>query len=218
MAREWRGRFNASRKRSFLSTMDRSTWPCRGSKTKKWIRAKWGVSENNRKARFYSLTAKGREQLAEKTSEWERLTQGNGIDFGRERRTERRGGIGMFRRKRSKDDFAEEIKAHLELEADELKHEGVSEDEARRKARVEFGNVRAAQERFYLRNRMVWFDNLLGDIKFAIRQLLRESRIRHHRDSLCWLSASAPAWPSLVLWMRLCWSRCPMQMSIGSCR
>ena len=26
---------------------------------KKWIRAKWGVSENNRKARFYSLTAKG---------------------------------------------------------------------------------------------------------------------------------------------------------------
>ncbi|HWA96386.1 MAG TPA: PadR family transcriptional regulator [Terracidiphilus sp.] len=41
---------------------------------KKWIRAKWGVSENNRKARFYQLTAKGREQLAEKTSEWRRLT------------------------------------------------------------------------------------------------------------------------------------------------
>src|SRR5271156_3258204 len=30
---------------------------------KKWISAKWGLSENNRKARFYSLTAKGREQL-----------------------------------------------------------------------------------------------------------------------------------------------------------
>jgi len=42
---------------------------------KKWITAKWGVSENNRKARFYSLTAKGREQLVEKTSEWERLTR-----------------------------------------------------------------------------------------------------------------------------------------------
>ena len=42
---------------------------------KKWIRAKWGVSENNRKARFYSLTAKGREQLVEKTSEWRRLTR-----------------------------------------------------------------------------------------------------------------------------------------------
>jgi PadR family transcriptional regulator PadR len=42
---------------------------------KKWIRAKWGLSENNRKARFYSLTPKGREQLIEKTSEWQRLTR-----------------------------------------------------------------------------------------------------------------------------------------------
>ena len=46
---------------------------------KKWINAKWGVSENNRKARFYSLTPKGREQLVEKTSEWERLTKAMGL-------------------------------------------------------------------------------------------------------------------------------------------
>src|SRR5246127_5885275 len=46
---------------------------------KKWIRAKWGVSENNRKARFYSLTPKGREQLAEKTGEWRRLTRAMGL-------------------------------------------------------------------------------------------------------------------------------------------
>ena len=42
---------------------------------KKCIIAKWGVSENNRKARFYSLTEKGRLQLLEKTSEWQRLTR-----------------------------------------------------------------------------------------------------------------------------------------------
>lgn len=42
---------------------------------KKWINAKWGVSENNRKARFYSLTPRGHEQLVEKTSEWQRLTR-----------------------------------------------------------------------------------------------------------------------------------------------
>ena len=42
---------------------------------KKWIIAKWGVSENNRKARFYSLTPKGREQLVEKADEWRRLTR-----------------------------------------------------------------------------------------------------------------------------------------------
>ena len=42
---------------------------------RKWITAKWGVSKNNRKARFYSLTAKGREQLTAKTTEWRKLTR-----------------------------------------------------------------------------------------------------------------------------------------------
>ena len=46
---------------------------------KKWIRAKWGVSENNRKARFYSLTPQGREQLVEKTGEWRRLARAMGL-------------------------------------------------------------------------------------------------------------------------------------------
>ncbi len=79
----------------------------------------------------------------------------------------------MFRRKRSTDDFAEEIKSHFDLEADELQSEGLNEEEARRRARVEFGNAQAAKERFYLSGRIVWFDNLLHDIKFAIRQLIR---------------------------------------------
>src|SRR5215469_15890139 len=56
----------------------------------------------------------------------------------------------MFRRRRSADDFAEEIKSHFELEADELQSEGLSEEEARRRTRVEFGGAQAAQERFYL--------------------------------------------------------------------
>src|SRR3984885_8100217 len=42
---------------------------------KKWIRRRWGVRETNRKARFSSLTPKGRAQLAEKTNEWQRLTK-----------------------------------------------------------------------------------------------------------------------------------------------
>jgi PadR family transcriptional regulator, regulatory protein PadR len=46
---------------------------------RKWIRAQWGVSENNRKARFYSLTPKGREQLVEKTGEWRRLARAIGL-------------------------------------------------------------------------------------------------------------------------------------------
>src|SRR3974390_3093811 len=35
-----------------------------------WIAAKWGTSSNNRKARFYSLTAAGRKQLVKETAKW----------------------------------------------------------------------------------------------------------------------------------------------------
>lgn len=35
-----------------------------------WVKAQWGVSENNRKARFYALTPAGRKQLQEETTQW----------------------------------------------------------------------------------------------------------------------------------------------------
>ena len=38
-----------------------------------WISSKWGVSENNRKAKFYTLTRAGRRQLATETETWERM-------------------------------------------------------------------------------------------------------------------------------------------------
>jgi transcriptional regulator len=41
---------------------------------KGWIRAEWGASENNRRARFYSLTAAGRKQLEAELEDWDRLT------------------------------------------------------------------------------------------------------------------------------------------------
>lgn len=41
---------------------------------KGWIRAEWGASENNRKARFYSLTKAGRKQLDAELENWNRLT------------------------------------------------------------------------------------------------------------------------------------------------
>jgi PadR family transcriptional regulator, regulatory protein PadR len=41
-----------------------------------WIAAAWGASENNRRARFYSLTQAGRRQLAVEVSKWARLSAG----------------------------------------------------------------------------------------------------------------------------------------------
>lgn len=39
-----------------------------------WIASKWGASEKNRKARFYSITAAGRKRLAKETDDWRRMS------------------------------------------------------------------------------------------------------------------------------------------------
>jgi PadR family transcriptional regulator PadR len=52
--------------------------------SKCWISAKWGNSENNRKARFYTLTKNGRKQLMEETSQWRKLARAMGRVLGPE--------------------------------------------------------------------------------------------------------------------------------------
>lgn len=49
---------------------------------KKWVRAEWGVSANNRRARFYELTPKGREQLEVEKTGWFRLVAAMGRVLG----------------------------------------------------------------------------------------------------------------------------------------
>jgi PadR family transcriptional regulator PadR len=53
-----------------------SLYPCLyRMEAKGWIAAEWGKSENNRRAKYYSLTRAGRKQLAEETALWERLVR-----------------------------------------------------------------------------------------------------------------------------------------------
>jgi transcriptional regulator len=47
-----------------------------------WISAKWGTSDNNRKARFYTLTKTGRDQLARERTRWQRLAAAIGRVLG----------------------------------------------------------------------------------------------------------------------------------------
>src|SRR5664279_1704479 len=96
---------------------------------------------------------------------------GHGFGSRLRRRAARRGGVTVFQRKRSAKDFAEEITAHLELEADELRQEGLSQGQARRNARLQFGNVTAAQERFNMRGRWASLERLLRDMRLALRTL-----------------------------------------------
>ena len=51
---------------------------------RKWIRAEWGTSENNRRARFYELTALGKKQLRQEASRWQRLTDAVALVLGPE--------------------------------------------------------------------------------------------------------------------------------------
>ena len=41
-----------------------------------WLKANWGESENNRRAKFYSLTSAGRRQLERETEDWQRISLG----------------------------------------------------------------------------------------------------------------------------------------------
>jgi predicted permease len=80
----------------------------------------------------------------------------------------------MFRRKRKTSDFSAEIEAHVRLEADRLRESGIAEEEAQAAARRAFGNLAAAEERFYEAGRPPWWDHLGRDLQFAFRSLRRE--------------------------------------------
>src|SRR5580658_3264976 len=49
-----------------------------------WVSSYWGPSENNRKAKFYRLTAAGRKQLGRETSRWRRMARAIGLVMGEE--------------------------------------------------------------------------------------------------------------------------------------
>jgi len=51
---------------------------------RKWVSSHWGTSENNRKAKFYRLTAEGRKQLVRETSRWRQMTRAIGLVIGEE--------------------------------------------------------------------------------------------------------------------------------------
>src|SRR5580698_3116243 len=79
----------------------------------------------------------------------------------------------MFGRKRKENDFTEEIKAHIQLESERLRGQGMSEGDALAAARRTFGNVTRAEERFYESRRWLWWDHLRQDIRYGLRVLAK---------------------------------------------
>jgi predicted permease len=77
----------------------------------------------------------------------------------------------MFGRKRKLDDFTAEIEAHLQLEIERLREQGLSEEDARASARRTFGNVTQARETFYESGRWLSWDHFWHDVRYGLRML-----------------------------------------------
>jgi predicted permease len=79
----------------------------------------------------------------------------------------------FFRRYRLFDELSEEMRLHLEERVEQLKRDGLSSEEAERRARIAFGNPTVMEER----SRAVWqwptLESIAGDVRFAVRQLRR---------------------------------------------
>jgi predicted permease len=76
-------------------------------------------------------------------------------------------------RRRPDRDFGDEIASHIDLEVERLIADGMDPREARARARRAFGNVAAAQERYYEARRWVWVEQLRQDVRYALRTLWR---------------------------------------------
>ena len=79
----------------------------------------------------------------------------------------------MFRRRRKQSDIRAEIEAHLALEANRLREQGLSEKEAQTAARRAFGNTTLITERFYEAARWRWWDTFVADVRYTVRCLLK---------------------------------------------
>src|ERR1044072_869509 len=75
--------------------------------------------------------------------------------------------------RRRDESFANEIDAHLALEIEQLRAEGLSLAEAQLAARRRFGSPLAAKERFYEARRLLWLDHLAHDLRHGARALRR---------------------------------------------
>ena len=79
----------------------------------------------------------------------------------------------MSTRKRRDEDFAREIRAHVEIETARLIEEGMPPDQARDAAHRAFGNITRVQERYYERSRLPWIDHLGQDLRCGLRNIRR---------------------------------------------
>jgi predicted permease len=82
--------------------------------------------------------------------------------------------LNRFTQREKKDgDLAEEIESHLAHEEDANNARGMSPEEARRRARLKFGNPRSTRERVWSYRSLPWVDEIWRDLRFGVRSLIK---------------------------------------------
>ena len=145
------------------------------------LKASWGTSENNRRAKFYELTAAGRKRLREETDSWNRLAVGHRV-----RALRTTGGnmklldslrvriAALFHRSQVNAEMEEELRSHIQLRADDLERSGLARAEAERRARIEFGGREKYKEECHEALGGNFIETLMQDVRFSLR-VLRKS-------------------------------------------
>ena len=143
------------------------------------IASEWGVSENNRRAKFYKITRTGQKQLAAEEALWAQATEIvarfvalKGVEgMTRTLRRAWKRLLGSFAHRETDKDFADEIESHIALLADEYIRRGVPPDVATRRARLQFGSVEATKERYRDQRGLPVLDTLRSDVRYSVRRL-----------------------------------------------
>ena len=181
-----------------------------------WIASYWGASETNRRARFYKLTPKGKKHLAVGVEPLGRAGAGGGAGHEAGGRPVRRMSFFLASRAARERERADEMQAHQDLFVEELVARGRTPDEARREARLKFGNPRAKLEEVGRpaaaagARRAVARSALRGARAARARRRSRSPRSSPSRSS------SAPTAPSSASPTRSCCGGCRTRSPIGS--
>ena len=146
-----------------------------------WLKAEWGVSQANQRAKFYRLTPEGKKQLVREESRWAQLVNAigrvmrpapapgtRGLSRCPSSRGSRGGGLDL-----DEEDFKDEIRAHLAIAEDERIADGADPKTRTTRRCKEFGNVTLTTEAA----RRVWTPSWLE----ALRDLVERRPVRDPR-------------------------------------
>ena len=145
-----------------------------------WIEGEWGESENNRRAKYYRLTAAGKRQLKEEAAKWSDMA-----DVIAAHSADKTGGdMSVFatlrcwwraiaHRSRVHREVEDELRFHIDAYANDLVRQGMSPADAERKARIDLGRADVQGEKYRDAVGLRAWDEIWSDLRYGVRGLLR---------------------------------------------